>query len=418
MRNKRDVKTVGAKAQSRGDGMARWTTILLGLAGVIGVAGGAWTAFEVHPSANDQRAPDVHGRLIVWQELIQGNQGRDWDIWAADVTNPDAPQVFVVSNYEATNEQNPSVYDTIVVWQDDYWSTPEASDWDVYFRDTANPGALEVNLTPMPYDQINPRIYGNRIVWQDNSFGDWDVSVADITDPNHLPIYPLTPYPYDQSRPTIWRNTVAWQDNYVWDDNPDGAWNVYGADALRMNKPVEYLFSALPEDQENIAMAGSYVVWQQKTAQDWDVYAADVSNPANPKILPIATDTSNAMYPDVDGHLIVWQDDRNGDWDIYGYNLVTRREFIISDNQPGQKEFTDQLRPRISGTLVVWEDVPLTPDAPADIFAAILEGPEIAACPNPPAGDANGDCVVNLQDFVLLAEGWLTCNLDHPDACP
>ena len=265
---------------------------------------------------------------------------------------------------------------------------------------------------------MNPQIYGNRIIWQDNSFGDWDVSMADITDPNNLPIFPLTPYPNDQQSPAIWRNSVAWQDNDVWDQSPDGAWNIFGADALRMNKPIEYLFSALPEDQEKVAISGNIIVWQQDFGQDWDIFAADISDPANPRIIPIATDTSNAICPAVDGHLVVWQDGRNPDWDIYGYNLVTHREFIISDNQPGQTEFSDQLNPRISGNLVVWEDVPLAPNAPADIFAALLDGPEIAACPEPPAGDANGDCVVDLEDFVLLAQGWLSCNLDHPDACP
>jgi len=391
-------------------------TLVLGLAWA--ASAGTWVAFEISPSTDDQRAPDVDGRLIVWQEYIQGNQGRDWDIWAADLTDPESPRTFAVSNYEGTNEKNPSVFDTIVVWQDDYWSTPETTDWDVYFRDTTDMTKAEVDLTPVPGDQVNPRIYGNRVVWQDNSFGDWDVAMADITDPNHLPIWPLTPYENDQTLPAVWRNRVVWQDNDVWEQSPDGAWNVFGADTLRIDKPVEYLFSAQPDDQTNVVTAGTYVVWQQKVGEDWDVFAAEISNPDRPRIIPIATDTSNAMYPDIDGHLVVWQDDRNSDWDIYGYNLVTRQEFIISDNQPGQTEFTDQLRPRISGNLVVWEDVPLTPDAPADIFAVFLEGPEIATCPDAPPGDANGDCVVNMADFLLMAQGWLTCNLDPPGACP
>lgn len=41
-------------------------------------------------------------------------------------------------------------------------------------------------------------------------------------------------------------------------------------------------------------------------------------------------------------------------------------------------------------------------------------------CPNPPAGDLNGDCRVDFSDFALMASNWmLDCNLTptHP-ACP
>ena len=185
----------------------------------------------------------------------------------------------------------------------------------------------------------------------------------------------------------------------------------FGAEDL----PEEFLFSALPEDQEYVAVSGQIIVWQQNFDDDWDLYAADISDPSNPDVFAVATDTSAAMHPAIDGHLIVCRDDRNGDWDIYGYNLTTRQEFIISDNQPGQQVFSNQTYPSISGNTVVWED---DLGSEINIYAALLDGPEIADCPERLPGDANGDCIVNLQDFLLVAQNWLTCNLDQPGACP
>ncbi|MHB9070218.1 MAG: PEP-CTERM sorting domain-containing protein, partial [Sedimentisphaerales bacterium] len=51
----------------------------------------------------------------------------------------------------------------------------------------------------------------------------------------------------------------------------------------------------------------------------------------------------------IDGNLLVWMDDRNGDYDIFGYDLLTQTEFAIATG------LGDQLRPAISGNIVVWE---------------------------------------------------------------
>jgi hypothetical protein len=38
-------------------------------------------------------------------------------------------------------------------------------------------------------------------------------------------------------------------------------------------------------------------------------------------------------------------------------------------------------------------------------------------CAQRPAGDLNGDCKVDFQDFALFAESWLTCNLRPETQC-
>ena len=62
----------------------------------------------------------------------------------------------------------------------------------------------------------------------------------------------------------------------------------------------------------------------------------------------------------------------------------------------------------------MWEDFR---DDPSNIYAVVLEGVEIAACPEEPAGDANGDCRVNMLDLALVAESWLSCGLEPIEAC-
>ncbi|MBN1124607.1 MAG: hypothetical protein JXA82_06340 [Sedimentisphaerales bacterium] len=377
------------------------------------LSAGKWVPFEIFPSTDDQKSPDIYGSFVVWQQWVEFEGVTDWDIIGADITNPEDISVFGIAEFEK-NQENPAIYDNVVVWQDNYHPNGD-TDYDIYMLDLEDSEQVDKPVTDLLYDQINPAIFGNTVIWQDNSAGDWDISMADITDPENVDTFQLTPFEYDQLNAAIYHDTVAWQDDFVWEDNPDGVFNLFGADVLRLNKPIEYLFSALPEDQENVAACGHLIVWQQKFGNDWDIFAADISDPANPNVFSIATDTDNAEQPDIDGNLIVWQDDRNGDWDIYGFNLTTQEEFLISDNQPGQQTFSDQTNPRISGNTVVWQD---NLGGEMSIYAAILSGSEVAKCPEKLPGDVNGDCIVNLQDFVLLAQNWLSCNFDQTGVCP
>ena len=370
-----------------------------------------WKPIPVYPSANDQEAPDIYGNRVVWQQLVTSQGVTDWDIYSADITDPKKPVLTIVS--EVTQDQtNPAIFETTVAWQDNY-----AGDWDIYIRDISNAANKEILLTNFSKDQTNPAISGNFVVWQDNTAGDWDIWLGDITDTANVRTYNLTPYSYDQQNPAIDRKWFTWEDNFVWQDNPNGIWDLYGADVLMPNKPVEYLFGGFADPQQRSAISGHYVVWQQQYngTEDWDIYAEDVTDPANPQFFAVAIESSNAINPDISGNLIVWQDDRNGDWDIYGYNLTTRQEFLISDDQPNQTVFSDQTNPAISGTTVVWQD---NLGGKMNIYMALLSGPDVATCANPPLGDANGDCVVNLNDLADFSQYWLLCGLDPISACP
>ena len=58
----------------------------------------------------DQELADIYGDIVVWQEFVSGN----WNIYGADITNPDSPQAFTVAT-TSDNEESPAVYENIVV---------------------------------------------------------------------------------------------------------------------------------------------------------------------------------------------------------------------------------------------------------------------------------------------------------------
>ncbi len=114
------------------------------------------------------------------------------------------------------------------------------------------------------------------------------------------------------------------------------------------------------------------------------------------------------MNPDIEGNIVVWQDNRNNNWDIFGYNLTTQKEFQITD------ESHDQTNPAISGNVVVWQD---NRNGNSEIYAVVLDGPEVAWCTSRIAGDANGDCKIDFEDFAIMASHWLECYLEPAEAC-
>ena len=103
-----------------------------------------------------------------------------------------------------------------------------------------------------------------------------------------------------------------------------------------------------------------------------------------------------------------WQDYRNNNWDIFGYNLTTQKEFQITDNS------YDQTNPAINGNVVVWQD---NRNANSEIYAVVLDGPEVARCESRISSDVNGDCKIDFADFAIMASRWLECYLEPAEAC-
>ena len=207
----------------------------------------------------------------------------------------------------------------------------------------------------------------------------------------------------DQQQPAVYRSKVIYR------DNGNGDWDLWGADVWLKDAPqYEDVVANDTLNQTAPAVWGDIVVYEYEVAGgDVDIYARDISQAGSEPFL-IAGGAGLQQAPDISGHLVVWEDNRNGNFDIYGYNLITRQAFQITTNG------ADQTNPAISGTLVVWEDSRVTP---VNIYYTWLEGDILADCPSKLAGDVDGDCRVDLVDFMLLAEGWLACGLEPTTAC-
>jgi beta propeller repeat protein len=92
-------------------------------------------------------------------------------------------------------------------------------------------------------------------------------------------------------------------------------------------------------------MSGSVIVYQQKDGSDWNIRGL-VGAPN----VPICTAAGNQVLPRISGSIVVWEDHRAGNADIWGYDLATSTAFSICTDTHEQR------RPRIDGDWVVWQD--------------------------------------------------------------
>ena len=371
------------------------------------VQGGNWQEFAVWPTTDEQEAPDIWGDIIVWQQFVA--EYGDYDIYIADINNPSEPLVFVIG--DSNDQTSPAVYENMVVWQDYVVWEPFSGDWDIRVADINNLAEPQIFAVSDVVDnnERKPAIHGNTVVWQDGDAGDFNIYGADITDLSNPAEFQIAEFEHDQQGPAIYRTIVVWQDNFF------GDWDIYAADIWQRNKPAEAPVSFIEKDQQSPAIWGDIVVWQSyglltedNFFGDWDIYAADISGPNDPVEFAITTNESSQTNPDIDGNIIVWQDYRNNNWDIFGYNLTTQKEFQITDDSH------DQTNPAINGNMVVWQD---NRNGNSEIYAVVLDGPEVARCASGTAGDVNGDCKIDFEDFAIMASQWLECYLEPAEAC-
>lgn len=353
----------------------------------------------VMPSQDEQENPDIHGTLVVWQEYV--SQYGDYDIYVADINEPEAPIVNALG--DASDQTEPAVYGRTVVWQE-YIVGGDVADWDIRMADVTdvdNPRVYTVSDL-VGIDEQQPAVSGHTIVWEETNGSGYDVYGADVTDPCAPLAFAVAAFELDQRQPAIHRNTVLWQDNYF------GDWDLLATDIWLRDAPQDTPIALLEQNQQNGAINGNIAVWEDDFFGDWDIYAARVTKSGTVNEFAVAALEADQRNPDVDGHLVVWQDNRDGNWDIFGYNLVTRRPFRITDDPH------DQIRPAISGNTVVWQD---RRDGRWNIYAVVLDGPEVARCQTLLPGDVDGNCRVDFADVALMASSWLDCGLDSPELC-
>jgi beta propeller repeat protein len=277
---------------------------------------------------------------------------------------------------------------------------------------------LAFAITDVPGDDIFPVIDGNDVVWQHqrDADSDGDVYAARIADRQHIRIYAVSASVDHEVMPSVSNGVVVWQHQFI--DAPDC--DVFGARLTGVNNPDAFPVSAgIDVDEFAPCISGNLVVWHERAADlpQPMVYGADISDPNNPHtfyttmglgaheipalsegwLVARQTDDVGRVFvdnlfdpfnpeaisstgltacPRIHKHIVVWQDQSNGTWDIRGYNLITRKEFAVTNmrmsNQVNPAIYVDAGRQQ---AVIVWQD---DRDGTWDIYGAVVDGPEVA----------------------------------------
>jgi beta propeller repeat protein len=217
-----------------------------------------------------------------------------------------------------------------LLWEDDRL-LDEFDDEDIHMW---NPKNGERIICAAPMDQRHPDISGSNVVWQDNANGAWNIYFQNTSTGEEIQI---TNNSFPQSNPRISGDNIVWQ-NYNGVDWDIHMWNP---------KNGERVICKNEFNQRRPTISGDNIVWEDDRNGNWDIYGYNLSTGEETQV---TDDPSDQRHPDISEGRITWEDDRNGNWDIYGYNLSTGEETQVTDDP------SDQRRPAISGDNIVWED--------------------------------------------------------------
>jgi beta propeller repeat protein len=197
-------------------------------------------------------------------------------------------------------------------------------------------------------DQQFPAIDDCTVVCQDNRSGDWDISVANISDPCDIIVLMLADEFRQGEYPAISGNIVVWQSKlYLYED-----YDILGID-LSTQASFEVLSTFA--DERLPAISGDWVVAQTRTDGDasWDVVGVDISNPDDPHRFWLDDSREDDWRPDIHGSMVVYEDSYDG------MPFISGRD-ISDPNRPAwfpvYGRGDTQQTPAIYGNWVVWQD--------------------------------------------------------------
>lgn len=123
---------------------------------------------------------------------------------------------------------------------------------------------------------------------------------------------------YERAEPSLGDGEVIYQQRIR---EPGEQWDIYRAVADTYGLPLV----AEPGDQVNPALDGGIVVFQDNRGGhfdetgvwvgEWDLYLIDLATGIE---TPLCTAAGDQVNPRISGDVVVWQDNRGGDWDVYG----------------------------------------------------------------------------------------------------
>lgn len=328
--------------------------------------------FPICIENEDQDAPAIDGNIVVWQD----RRNASYDIYSYDLFTGLTPFICTA----AAGQYYPAINGDIIVWQDGRNAQSDIYGYNLSTQE-------EFPICTVNGSQNSPDVSRNFVVWEDQRNGWSYIFGYNLTTGTEFEICAMTTG--GVGFPSVDANTVVWTEND----------HIYGK-----NLPTGGVFPiSIAIGCQGTDIDGNIVVWHDNRDGTNDIYGYDLSTKTE---FEICRNPAYQGPPAISGNVVVWSE---GGGNIYGYDISAHTKFPICTNNSSLGP------PAISGNIVVWSD---NRDGNRDIYGARI--PEIdptPICLKHPAGDLNGDCKVDFQDFAIFCQSWLDCNLDIQEAC-
>ena len=236
-------------------------------------------------------SPAVYGDRVVWLNYEETS----CTVCGYHIS---AEEEFCITAYPSSLKWSPALYENTVVWvQGD-------RDRDIYGFDIA--AGQGIVIAAHVEEQDNPAIYEYIVVWQDKRNLNWDIYGYNLSTDTE---FVITTSAGNQVSPAIFGNTV------VWADDRNKNYDIYG---FNLSTKEEFDITTNPADQKNPAIYGDIIVWADNRNGNYDIYGYSLSESVE---FPLITHEGDQKNPSIYGNTVVWEDYRDGNADIYGVIL-------------------------------------------------------------------------------------------------
>lgn len=372
--------------------------------------------FPVCTSAGWQYTVAISGDTVVWTDNRNGNE----DVYGYDLSTQAEFPICV----QPGNQSGCSIDGDTVVWADN-----RDGNYNVYgYRLSTQ---TEFPICTEPGDQFSPIISQNIIVWNDFRNDNPDIYGCSLDTLHEFPICTLSS---DQYAPRVRGGIV------VWDDIRNGNGDIYAFD---VNTFTEWPVCTQSSPQFGAAINGNIVVWIDLRNGDEGIYGSIVYLRARrssdtcqdapqvtenqpfqgSNVCATGTDISSCAFNDIydvwnkytpaqGGTITIATDGSTFDTVLNVYEGCGGAQLACNDDYTFDNPWSRIVMDVVKGKTYYIRVAGFNGET-GDYDLLITHG----QCGDKPQSDLNNDCRVNLQDFMILAEEWLTCGLSNPGDC-
>ncbi|NLH41056.1 MAG: hypothetical protein GX448_04380, partial [Planctomycetes bacterium] len=182
----------------------------------------------------------------------------------------------------------------------------------------------------------------------------YDICGADITNPAKPVYFTIAekaghglPYPYQNIRETYESPVDISGDLVVWEADGD----IYGADISDLQHIKVFPICTAPEAQSDPAISGHTVVWTDQRDDIGDIYGADISDPNQIREFAVCAEAGPQTQPDIDGRMVAFVRSTSNSTGPVELCCLSREYGLVQVNLP---EWHYGARPRLDGSTLIW----------------------------------------------------------------